>query len=146
MRKFLILSLNMLLLSACEKENDFSYLIKHPDALRQAVSTCQTTNENSPYCMKVMAIAKRLDQLSEQEMYDPIELGMYILNAQSACVTAQTELDQAKTALRALDAKQANPQDISAAQQIVDAKQQTYDEKQQEVQILYAVLGRNSPE
>ena len=149
MKNILIVFMSALLLSACEKENTFSYLIKHPPVLRQAVMQCQLATDSAgknAYCQHVMAIAERFDEITNREMQDAQELGEYVLQTQSACVAAKLTWESSDKALRALNAKQATPEEISIAQKTAEKNKQAYEAKCEELQILYTVIGQNSPE
>ncbi len=146
MKKNLVLLFSVFVLAACAKENEFSYLIQHPDELRQAVAQCQNKIESDARCNRIMSIAERFDATVNKELQNREALGEYVMETQSACLAARLEWQKAQERLAALKTQSASSSEMGMAQKDVVTKKQIYDDKHEEILIVYAVIGSNSPE
>ena len=123
-------------LMGCNEELTPAYLIQHPEILQQKINSCQLDKQKSldeiKQCRMIMAMATKLQIFIEEQGSDPEEFGEKLL-------ALQKNLAADEQALGALKAKNAPADKVNEAKNI-------YDEKRNEIAIMLAVIGMNSPE
>jgi len=138
------------LLSGCNKEFSYTYLIQHPDVLSQEYADCQSAAAKSPervaQCEMVNNAVSNMKTVIDQAQEDPQQFGQLILDKEAACVQTKDALQQAQQSAASLKAKNASAVEIAAAEQKVSVIEQQYRKQHDEVKLMLAVLGLNSPE
>lgn len=129
-----------LTLTGCNETYSKQYLLTHPSLLEQAVKQCEKQMNRSAFnCRQVMEAKKVfIDYLRTQEL-EPIRYGRYILHAQMELVSMQERLNELEQQLA--QAKQ----DPDQIQQKLTSIKQAYHEKQDELAMMLAVIGVDSP-
>ncbi len=138
-------------LIGCKDKLTYPYLMQHPLELKQAITKCQSTNEKSKeqaaQCEIVTYAAVNMMSIISEQQDNPEKFGQRIMDVESAYVKASDELHVAQQALDDFQQrKQTTATEIKAAQGKVENAKKTYDEKREEMKILLAVIGLNSPE
>jgi chromosome segregation ATPase len=138
------------LLTGCNKQSNYSYLIKHPAELFQQYSDCQSAAEKSPErvaeCQKISdaAIAIKTDIQHMQD--DPEAFGQQILDNETAWMKTREELQQAQQSLQSLKTKNASAADINAAVLKMNTIEQQCRKQDDEIKMMLGAVGLYSPE
>jgi hypothetical protein len=148
--KFLMSSLILIALSGCNKKLSYSYLMQHPDVLKQKIADCQSTDEKSKEeikeCEIVLYAAANMVSLINEQREDPEKFGLRILNIEIAYMKAKEELRIAQQAVIPLQHKKAMNEELQPANKALDQAQKSYLDKREELRVLLAVMGLNSPD
>lgn len=138
------------ILSACQEKYTRAYLLEHPDVLKNEVVKCQQqTMQSEPqtsYCERVMHAASQLMAVINEQQASPEGFGQKILAAEFACVQAKTALANAKQQLKTLRSQKAPNTDIQIAERKVTSLRDEHKDKHEQIKVLLAVAGLNSPE
>jgi len=139
-----------ILLTGCKENLTYPYLMQHPQVLKNAVENCQATKEKSKeeasQCEIVMNAATNLMSVMNEMQENPEQFGQRVMDAENAYVKAKNELYLAQQELADLQKKQATPAGLKAAQDKIDNAKKGYEGKREEVKVMLAVIGINSPE
>jgi len=137
-------------LVGCTEKITYTYLMQHPNQLKQAIVTCQAKNERTKdqasQCEMVMYAAANMLAIISQQQEEPEKFGQRLMDAEVAYVKATDELQVAQEALADLQNKKASPTDLTAATDKMDKARKTVEEKNEEIKVMLAVLGLSSPD
>lgn len=137
-------------LLACKDKQSYSYLTQHPIALKEAFDHCQEmetrTPEDNTQCEVVMKAAAALTVVIDSMQSDPQKFGQSIMAEQLNAAKLNDERMNAERTVADLKAKNAPAADIAAAQTKLTSLQEQYDKKQEDLKVMLAVVGMNSPE
>lgn len=149
-KKILVIIAIVSALSACNEKLTYSYLMEHPNELKQEVVRCQLmeekTRDQAAQCETVMNAAENIAAIRDAQQQDPEKFGQKILDTEFTSVKAQEEMFAARQSLDALKIKNGSLSELKAAQDKLDQAQKVYQDKSEEVKVLLAVAGMNSPE
>lgn len=149
--KFLLLLMGAsFLLTACQKEMNYSYLIRHPKVLKRELVKCHEKNPNIDQqggeCKLITKTASDLyHTLAEQEI-DPEKFGQEVLDTQMKCAAALKELQQAKQTIVVLQNKKAPLSELQNAKNNLAKVENSYQQQHEAAQLELAVIGLSSPE
>ncbi|MEM1244380.1 MAG: EexN family lipoprotein [Pseudomonadota bacterium] len=90
----------LLMLVGCAQKQDVLFYAKHPQALRQVLLECNTTNSlvaSSEKCRRAMSIYKQLVALQLQSTTEPQQLGKSIIADEIAIAHLKQKLKQLNT-------------------------------------------------
>lgn len=131
-----LIIMSSLALSACEDKKTYSYLVQHPLVLKKAYDACQTepqdTSAAKADCEVVMSAANYVSAIINDVQVDPERFGERILDE---------EANLANKKAAALAACKESATSLSC-----DQAKKAYDDLREEVSVLLAVLGMNTPE
>lgn len=87
MKKWILILLGALLLTACQQDNDIRYFIRHPDALKAILERCHSARPQNlaeeTSCQFALTLAIELTQLGQEMMENPATFGRHILTMQT---------------------------------------------------------------
>lgn len=149
--KFALLTLACLSQAACSSESHtYNYLVEHPLVLNQDMALCQSGAETSPdqqaQCEVARKAAVKVGGIIDQAQSDPERFGQLIMQKEDEMVKSREQLDQANSELVSLKAKNASAAELAAAETKVNSLEAEYQQRDQDVKIMLAVAGLNSPE
>jgi hypothetical protein len=140
-------------MTACQKNLSFSYLVRHPSALKKEIIYCRPDhllssqdNEKIKYCQMVMVAAERLLSVLTEQQENPEKFGEKLLNLQTTLHQTKHAFDVAEKDLMTLQKQHASSTAISEGKERRDRLKKRYDEQKEEIQVMLAVIGINSPE
>src|SRR5579862_4568582 len=148
--KVLLIGALMCLLMSCQDKFSYSYLIKHPDVLKQEVKNCEKMSEQAQEnislaqkneCESVMYAAANMISVLEEEQADPQAFGLKIMTAESALLDAKVELSKAKQNYETLKTKNVDSAMLQVAKDKTQETEQNEQKKQDEVNLLLSVAG-----
>lgn len=149
-KKILVIIAIVSALSACNEKLTYSYLMEHPNELKQEVVRCQLmeekTRDQAARCETVMNAAENIASIMDEQQQDPEKFGQKILDTEFAWVKAQEDMLAARQTLNALKTKNGSLAELKAAQDKLNQVQKAYQDRSEEVKVLLAVAGMNSPE
>lgn len=148
--KFLILTLSAFMLTGCNNEMSYNYLMQHPQVLRHEVTDCQSaeakTQREISQCEIVMYAAANFNALVDEQQSDPEKFGQRIMDAEVAYIKLKADVTLAQESVATLKAKNASGKDLQTAQAALDKAQKDMKSKKEELKTLLAVMGINTPE
>lgn len=149
-RTFLMLVCTILL-SGCQTDITYSYLMAHPREIRQAMDGCESSSslssERNAQCQVVFKAAADAQSLINDMLQDRQQFGQKILDAQMTCVTIKAQMKEAKQTLNQLKATNAEAQAIQSAEASFNAAQKRYQDQQVKIKSMIAIVGMlSSPE
>ena len=140
----------ILLATGCKEKLTYSYLLTHPAILKDAITDCKDSDTPSPemttHCEMVLTAAENIASIITEQQADYEKFGQRILQTEIAYGKAKESIQTARQQLALLKRDRAAQDVIQAAQVALDKAKQACEAKQQEVQVLLAVVGMNSPE
>lgn len=140
----------ILILTGCKEKLSYSYLIRHPNVLKQAVVNCQSLDEKAAneveQCQIVMNAAADLILVINEQQEDPEKFGQQILTTEEVCVKAKEELQKTQQTLNAVKGKKILGSELQTAENNLIKAKKNYQEQHEKVSILLGVAGMNSPE
>lgn len=127
-----------------------TYLLTHPDKLKQAIQHCHEpgiqTSEERANCDIAMSAADTFIKLLNEQQHDPEGFGARVMDAQLVSAGKKTILESTQQHLAELLAQDAAPDKVVEATTAVNKANAEYIESENQVAILLAVIGVNSPE
>ena len=148
--KFIILAILFPILTGCREELNYTYLMQHPVTLKEEVMRCESNGGKStpggPTCDLVMRAANDFTSIISEQQENPEKFGQRILDAETDCVKAKDNVDDVRQSLVTLKNKHASATELQPVQEKLDQTAKIYQEKKDEVKVLLAVAGLNSPE
>jgi predicted membrane protein len=152
-RVFALSATLFILISAlvgCKQELTYSYLMKHPNVLKQEVAECQSidekSNENIKQCQITMNAAADLILIINEQQDDPEKFGQKILDSEIAAAKAKEKMYNAQQVLNRLKSENSPEAEIKAAQNELHQAREDYKQRRENVKVLLAVVSMNSPE
>lgn len=94
MMKFLVLSVSLLILSACQAR-DAHYYRLNPQALQQAIKTCPARAPGKVSCTELREAAEQVNHLAYELQMNPQRFGSKIIALQEELARQQARLAQA---------------------------------------------------
>lgn len=127
-KRFIATYLLMLMLSACQAQNqNYSYLMRHPEYLQQAYNQCIDGKKPLLSCEVIIHAQKDFDTLVKQRQQDPEAFGAQIMQAQE---------ESAYLKAKWLASKQTTTEYENA--------EAAYHQSSEKVKILHAVIAATS--
>lgn len=149
-QKKVLVMLLPIALAGCQEKMTSTYLMQHPDELKQAITDCQAMNEKTKeqasQCETVMYAAANMLSIVNEQQENPEKFGQRIMETEGTYVKATDELREDQRALADLQAKKVSPAELTAAEDKMEKAKKAVDEKRDEVKVMLAVLGLSSPE
>ncbi|MBX3709751.1 MAG: EexN family lipoprotein [Gammaproteobacteria bacterium] len=138
-------------LTGCHEKHTYSYYMQHPEVLKKAVATCQSSRllskEQVAQCEVILYSATNMISLINEQQADPEAFGQRIMDAQAAYIKLKDEVRKAQVSLDVLKKdKQASTSDVRAAQDDWYKAKKACAEQFQEVKVLLAVVGLGKPD
>lgn len=144
--KFMLLVCVSSLLVACNEKLTYEYLVQHPQVLKREADQCQSGTTNDPArCRMVMNAKMNFDAMYNDRQVHPEQFGERLLSLQTELVKLKTEMQAAQAKLTTAKAS-ANPADIQAAQADFAKAEMLYVAQRNEIRMMLAVIGVDSPE
>ena len=78
--KMCVLFVSVFILSGCNENQNYDYLMEHPEQLEKAYAHCRT--QPAPGCDEVVRAAEDFSSLIEQHNENPELVGLQIMRAQ----------------------------------------------------------------
>ncbi|EKD69991.1 MAG: hypothetical protein ACD_46C00682G0003 [uncultured bacterium] len=139
---FFIVGLSTLLLSSCQENISYSYLMQHPLIAQEELEKCKAaehqTAEDIERCKIILDATENINSILAEQQADAEKFGQRILELQN-------EVTKLKTSIQALQ-QQLKAQQTTSLQTQLNQLQKTYTEKQENLNIMLAIVGMNSPE
>lgn len=132
-------------LAGCHHELTYSYLVRHPDVLKDEANRCDEQKDASDQCKLVMRAATDFMNALNEQQQDPERFGQKIMQAEAAFVTAKQEMKAAQAEVRSLKDQKRSEEEIAAAEQKLTAAQEAYKRHKEEMQLLLGAASVNSP-
>lgn len=149
-RKIFFIFLCTIILTACQGQLTYSYLMEHPKTLQQEVDKCEAinhkSNEQTQYCDIVMTAAVDFTSVFNEFQQDPEKFGKKVLESEIEYVKAKNELNHAKQQLNTLKSQKVAYADLQQAQNELERADNAYQGSETQMNILLAVIGTRSPE
>ena len=149
-KKLAGLTIASFILSGCNENMTYEYLMENPQVLKHEVLDCQSSTEKSQreisQCEIVMYAASNFNALVTEQQSDPEKFGQRIMETETTVATIKASKIRAEQMLATLKGKKASPAEMKSAQVAVDGFTKALRDKKTELKILLAVMGLNSPE
>lgn len=150
-KKLMLISTVALLVSGCEQhDKSYSYLVRHPEYLKQQIAACQdgpsNTETQTAYCETVMSAASNFMSLYKEWQEDQEDFGQKVMVAQLDCKKAEAGVQTAMVELQALRDKKADNESIKIAEDKLSLAEKDSEDKRHLVQTMYGVLSLSTPE
>ncbi len=138
------------LLTACEDQYNYQYLITHPEVMKKKMAACEVmsksaSNLEKQRCQLVTSASTKFYAIVAEQQTDAEKFGVRVL-------TAETDYANAKIKVKQLEADlakaRANPGDVTAMHKLEEdlaAAKKDSDSKREEVRMLLAVMGVSTP-
>lgn len=150
LRNSCFIFLSVAFLMGCKKELTSSYLLQHPQVLKQEVTHCQLmgqkTAEQEARCRIVMDAAVDLTMMLNKQQEDPEKFGQQLLDTEIACIKLKNEWQKGEQHIASLKAKQASVAELKAAQTDLDKVREQYHQQHEDIKNMLAIIGLSSPE
>lgn len=89
---FLIL-LCLMMLGGCRKDHSYAYLMQHPQALKQAMETCQSNSDqiSQADCTTIEHAVEDFNNLLLEQQSNPENFGQRIMDQEIACANIKQD-------------------------------------------------------
>lgn len=139
------------LLTACDDQDNYQYLITHPAVMKKKMAACATmsktaSNIEKQRCEIVTNASTKFMAVVAEQQTDAEKFGVRVLMAETAYSNAKAKMKQLEADLAA--AKAAPTTDVAAIHKMEEdlaAAKKDSDDKRQEVRMLLAVVGVSTP-
>lgn len=135
----------LIMLTGCDQKLSYEYLLQHPSVTRDEASKCMDSKYQTPeknnQCKIVMAAVSKLMIVISEQQQDPEAFGQKIMDLEDKYAAAKAALAAAEQEI-----KQTQNGDKTKAQENLQLAKKTYEDFYNELQMLLAVAGLNSPE
>lgn len=108
----------VVLLTACQRQYSYEYLMEHPERLSVARERCQRKTLSEQECVLVNKASQDVMALSLQYTSDPMNFGQKILQSQIALAKLQTALKTATAAYNEVSQKEPTDDAVIQAQKM----------------------------
>lgn len=148
--KYFIVSLMFLTLTGCKEPLSYSYLMRHPQVLKKEIDNCQddelSSTERAQYCRMIMFAAENMLSYLKQQQESPENFGNRLLSMEMKVAKTKLALREAQKVLNALLEKDSADKELRQAKEKRDELKTLYKEQCQEMKVMLAVIGINTPE
>lgn len=147
---FILIMMMLLMLTGCKETYNYSYLMRHPWALKKEIDRCQADGLLSvrkvEYCKIVMYAGENMLSILKQQQENPEKFGERILTIETEVAKAKVTLNDAQNVYDALKEKHAADDAVKEAKEKRDRLKKTYEDQYQEMKVMLTVIGINTPE
>jgi len=143
------------LLTSCEQNRNYQYLLTHPSALKKEVERCDKLAENqkdtiSPddkkHCELVMYTAANMISVLNEQQDDPQKFGEKIMAAQLAIGKTKELIQSLKQTLDQINITKIDPDKRKLIEKQLADAEDLYRKQIEEIKLFLAVMSLSSPE
>lgn len=139
------------ILTACEDQDNYQYLITHPTVMKKKMAACATlskmaSNVEKQRCEIVTNASTKFMAVVAEQQTDAEKFGVRVLTTETAYANAKAKVKQLEADLA--QAKAAPTADVAAIHKLEEdlaAAKKDSDDKREEVRMLLAVVGVSTP-
>jgi len=144
-----LLFFTFLLLGCGQEEKNHDYYMLHPLELKQEAQNCHPDILEMPQstakCKMLVRAMFRMTGIVAEQQTDPEAFGQRVMDAESRLGMLEINVISAREELDHLRSKNVSPAELKLAEDNLSKAKKASDHQQQEIRVLLAVIGMNSP-